>query len=795
MTVEALPNRISIDALMYLSQHINLEDIIAQMADNDDIYSAIEKEKRSQQADPFAAILGNILAFAQAKLSSFSETTMAAYVQVLLTLTSRLPSHFFNSLNGKNHTRRSIPVVVGSDDEGDMDFVHTPSSTTPTAPPVSPHLAKWLNVLIKPSHFEAVVRSCGIAGSEVTPAVLQHTERVASFLLTVMSKWSSEKMDIATSLLFKFDGLLKRLWHIARQSALWAAFASGQPAEKTITDARFGSQWAVLVLFCELFVRLLTTLADDELFGKRPPIPVEALVELSQTLKAVTFDLYWNDKLVSQAFILRTNLSCSYVLELFTKVVQQTHARDSRRSFCPENHWLIIDPPFDYAMFAALTLQSPEDKSGKQSRARSCRAILNAIPFVIPFETRVTIFRAWIRADRRQNGLDGHWAAPIAKVTVRRQSVFEDGFTHLNALGAELKDRIAIEFVSEQGLVEAGIDGGGVFKEFLTAYVVSTVMPCLLCDLAKSSSIYPPSLSKQAFDMNYGLFRETGDHLLFPSPHSYATQDMQLHHLEFLGRIVGKALYENVLMDVSFAIFFLAKWLGQRSYLDDLPSLDPALYQGLMFLKHYDGDVEGDLGLSFSIDDAEFGLARTIDLIPNGASVAVTKENRIQYIYLMANYKLNTQIQRQCQAFFSGLSDLIDPEWIRIFNQQELQMVLGGVASPLDLIDLKKHTTYSGGFDSDHPTIIDFWSVVEELADDEKSSLIKFVTSCARPPLLGFGELEPGFSIRNAGGDIQRLPTSATCVNLLKMPAYTDRSMLRSKLLYAINAGAGFELS
>lgn len=43
--------------------------------------------------------------------------------------------------------------------------------------------------------------------------------------------------------------------------------------------------------------------------------------------------------------------------------------------------------------------------------------------------------------------------------------------------------------------------------------------------------------------------------------------------------------------------------------------------------------------------------------------------------------------------------------------------------------------------------------------------------------------------------DIDKLPTAATCMNLLKLPLYDDTETLRRKLIYAINCGAGFELS
>ena len=40
-----------------------------------------------------------------------------------------------------------------------------------------------------------------------------------------------------------------------------------------------------------------------------------------------------------------------------------------------------------------------------------------------------------------------------------------------------------------------------------------------------------------------------------------------------------------------------------------------------------------------------------------------------------------------------------------------------------------------------------------------------------------------------------RLPTAATCMNLLKLPPYRTPQQIREKLLLAIESGAGFDLS
>ena len=102
----------------------------------------------------------------------------------------------------------------------------------------------------------------------------------------------------------------------------------------------------------------------------------------------------------------------------------------------------------------------------------------------------------------------------------------------------------------------------------------------------------------------------------------------------------------------------------------------------------------------------------------------------------MSHYRLTKQIRLQSDAFFDGLSELIEPKWIRMFNQQELQILLGGVNSPIDLEDLRAHTQYGGLFNDHEPTIEMFWRVVGTLSQDQRSALLRFATSCSRPPLL-----------------------------------------------------------
>ena len=62
----------------------------------------------------------------------------------------------------------------------------------------------------------------------------------------------------------------------------------------------------------------------------------------------------------------------------------------------------------------------------------------------------------------------------------------------------------------------------------------------------------------QVFDPGLNLFCATSDERLYPSPLSYLT-DNHLHLFEFVGKMIGKAVYEGIVVDVPFAAFFVSQ--------------------------------------------------------------------------------------------------------------------------------------------------------------------------------------------------------------------------------------------
>ncbi|KAI8978888.1 HECT-domain-containing protein [Trametes punicea] len=768
-TVPLLPNRL-LPALGPFSARLPLASLNLVPLD-------IVDSPALSTLDSRVHLLANLAAFMPPRYSALPPLAFATYLQLGALLMNALPTH---ALEPREDKPAKNWADEDTDDESETQVTVVNSfEPKPQLPRLDEKTRKRLQTLPASDHITSLLRASH--NQTLIPGLI-------SFCFALSTVWPTRRDKVLTTIMaYNRGGLVREIYRsFVRKSPL------GRDSNLSeIIKSDHAPHWPPLLLLADLYTQALLTMGDDEFFSSgnnpdapRNPLSLDELTEFSRKLLNIAFALYWREDPTSVQDGSVPGLGAvkwESVREKATKCLQALHARDSRRSFTPPDHWLVTSQMdmmsfIQAAIYEEKQLSQPENGwatslSKRQVAYLSPRlGVLNNIPFAIPFEVRVGIFRQFVLNDMQSRGFDTYRGRMMTtRVTIRRTNIAQDGFDRLGDV--DLKAPIAITFIDQFGNEEAGIDGGGVFKEFLT------------------------NLCREVFDTDRGLWLANKKNELYPAP--TLTRPNVTHSLawyRFIGRILGKALYDGILVDVAFAGFFLAKWLGKQSWLDDLASLDPELYQGLIFLKHYKGDPE-ELALNFTVAEEEFGVTKTIDLIPNGSNIPVTRENRLQYIYLVAHYRLTKQIKKQSSAFFEGLSEIIDPKWLRMFNQQELQILLGGVDTPIDIDDLRAHTQYGGLYDDHEPTIEMFWSVVKTFNQEERRKLLRFVTSCSRPPLLGFKELNPNFAIRDATGDENRLPTASTCVNLLKLPRYKSPQVLREKLLQAINSNAGFDLS
>lgn len=141
--------------------------------------------------------------------------------------------------------------------------------------------------------------------------------------------------------------------------------------------------------------------------------------------------------------------------------------------------------------------------------------------------------------------------------------------------------------------------------------------------------------------------------------------------------------FKGIVVDVPFASFFVSQFCGQAggvfySWLDELASLDNDLYRSLTLVKHYQGNVT-DLELTFSFDENIMGKLVNYELKPGGKVVAVTNENKINYVHLMARFRMYEQIKDQIAAFTKGFRSIIKTDWLSLFSTPEVIAILFSV--------------------------------------------------------------------------------------------------------------------
>ncbi|KAH6566805.1 hypothetical protein BASA60_009292 [Batrachochytrium salamandrivorans] len=517
----------------------------------------------------------------------------------------------------------------------------------------------------------------------------------------------------------------------------------------------------ILQVFCRMTAIVFITVDQDDVYVRGYPFEISQLHGLAIFLNTICFKLYWHhSEHISKAkefpLLVEVLDCCKPLLNTILDISWQRP--------------LVADDP--KAVWVIKQCAKKVFLDSLLQRDKRALLVLTNLPQAIPFKSRVQLFRDFTRADRSRFA-DGSLTISIK---VNRDRLFEDGFRQLRKLTpSQLKQTIRVRFVNQFGLDEIGVDQSGVFKEFLEG------------------------LFKKVFSTDFGLFRSTSDGNVIPSLSS-SIHEEHLELFEFIGRMLGKALHEGIVIDIPFALYIYAKLLDRHNFMNDLPSLDPELYRNLVFIKNYNGDC-GDLGLDFTIDHNLFGKVTSVDIKPGGSHINLSMDNRFEYIHLMADFRLNQECKDQLCAFIGGFNAIIQSQWLQMFSPVELQWLMSGENAEFSVTDLRAYTRYDGGFYDLHGTIRNFWAVFADMSPQDKSALLKFTTSCSKyvddgqrssvtlNPLLTIG------SFLGLGKDKNRLPTANTCFNLLKLPAYSKKSTLRSKLLYAIHAGAGFELA
>lgn len=202
-----------------------------------------------------------------------------------------------------------------------------------------------------------------------------------------------------------------------------------------------------------------------------------------------------------------------------------------------------------------------------------------------------------------------------------------------------------------------------------------------------------------------------------------------------------------------------------------------------------------------------FGEMVTIELKPGGEDIPVTEENKKEYVDLVVEYRIQKRVHEQFDTFMSGFNELIPQELINVFDERELELLIGGM-SEIDVYvlspsshfvpkikfmifsdDWMKYTDYRG-YEMNDEVVQWFWKCIRSWPAERKSRLLQFTTGTSRIPVNGFKDLQGSdgprrFTIEKSG-DPSQLPKSHTCFNRLDLPPYKDYESLEQKLTLAV---------
>jgi len=245
-------------------------------------------------------------------------------------------------------------------------------------------------------------------------------------------------------------------------------------------------------------------------------------------------------------------------------------------------------------------------------------------PKVLEFDNKRNYFTRSIHNRNSQT----RQSFPPLQLSVRREQVFHDSFRSLYfKSGDEMKfGKLSIRFHGEEG-----VDAGGVTREWFQV------------------------LSRQMFDPRYALFIPvSSDRTTFHPNHISSVNPEHLLFFKFIGRVIGKALYEGRVLDCHFSRAVYKRILGKAVSVKDMESLDPEYYKSLVWM--LENDITDIITETFSVDNDKFGATETVDLIENGRNILVTQENKQEYIRLIVEFKLIGSVQEQLDNFLKGKS-------------------------------------------------------------------------------------------------------------------------------------------
>ena len=432
--------------------------------------------------------------------------------------------------------------------------------TTPPQIP-SPLLRSIVNVL--------TIGECTGRTFQQTLALIQHVAHIPDAQDTIAQELKLRAQEFGKSLSSDLDELSKAL----------------QSSEAEAVAGSVASRFASSSSDQAKLLRILKTI-DYMYTAKSPaPSPAEGSQQIQRIYETFKFSSLWRklgdcltliDKpeLDHIAAILLPLIECLMVVCKYVGSKTSPTGRLVRSASLPQSPVLGSSESME-DLFVAFTdnhrkllnimvRNNPSLMSGSFS-------LLVHNPRVLDFDNKRNYFNQQLH--RRPHGREHHSALQL---NVRRARVFEDSYQYLQRkTGEQIKHgKLSVRFYDEEG-----VDAGGVTREWFQI------------------------LARQMFNPNYALFQPcAADRLTYQPNRASAVNPEHLSFFKFVGRVIGKAIFDGRLLDAYFARSLHRQLLGKPVDYRDVEWVDPEYYKSLCWILEND---PSPLDLTFSAEADE----------------------------------------------------------------------------------------------------------------------------------------------------------------------------------------------
>ncbi len=331
-----------------------------------------------------------------------------------------------------------------------------------------------------------------------------------------------------------------------------------------------------------------------------------------------------------------------------------------------------------------------------------------------PFDKK----HAWFKEKTQQ--IRTKWEDGHVKVRIRRERLLDDSFNSFLKLKSEdFRRFFRFEFINEPG-----VDAGGVAREWFQL------------------------VGDACFNVDFGLFEYSGvDNVCYQlNPNSGIANEVHLQYFRFVGRLLGKALYDGHTLSAHLAQPLYKHMLGWPLTEKDLEYVDLQVANSFKDVRKCE-DVSV-LCLDFTTSVKIFGENQLVELKPGGKDIDVTNENREEYLRLLFRHYMLDRVNEQLNEMLRGFYEVVPEGLLAVFDYQELELIVNGLPN-INVDDWQANTRYRGEYETkkdNHPVVKWFWQMVRTLNQEQRARLLQFATGTSRVPVQGFAYLQGNVS-------------------------------------------------